>query len=79
MICLVNATYCTRYDLFTDANEQEALLEAEHKAAQREKNMQKAIIGLKRKYGKNVVLRGMNLEEGATAKDRNSQIGGHKA
>lgn len=70
---------CTRYDLFTDANEQEALLEAEHKAAQREKNMQKAIIGLKRKYGKNVVLRGMNLEEGATAKDRNSQIGGHKA
>ena len=41
--------------------------------------MQKAIIGLKRKYGKNIVLRGMNLEEGATAKDRNSQIGGHKA
>ena len=34
---------------------------------------------IKRKYGKNVVLRGMNLEEGATAKDRNSQIGGHKA
>lgn len=73
-----NSKY-TRYDLFTDTQEQEARLAAEEKAALREKNMQKAIIGLKRKYGKNVVLRGMNLEEGATAKDRNSQIGGHKA
>lgn len=70
---------CTRYDLFTDTDEQEERLAREKEAARREKNMQKAIIGLKHKYGKNVVLRGMNLEEGATAKDRNSQIGGHKA
>ena len=34
---------------------------------------------VKKKYGKNAVLRGMNFEEGATAKDRNNQIGGHKA
>ena len=34
---------------------------------------------IRMKYGKNAVLRGMNLEEGATAKDRNKQIGGHKA
>lgn len=36
-------------------------------------------IGNKKKYGKNAVVKGMNLEEGATAMDRNKQIGGHKA
>jgi DNA polymerase V len=46
---------------------------------EKEKQMQTAIIDLKRKFGKNAILKGMNLEEGATAKDRNSQIGGHKA
>ncbi len=46
---------------------------------QREKQMQSAIIDIKKKYGKNAILRGMNLEDGATAKDRNAQIGGHKA
>lgn len=45
----------------------------------REKQMQSAIIDIKKKFGKNAILRGMNLEEGATAKDRNGQIGGHKA
>ena len=45
----------------------------------REKQMQTAIIDIKKRYGKNAILKGMNLEEGATAKDRNSQIGGHKA
>ena len=43
------------------------------------KQMQAAIIDIKRKFGKNAILKGMNLEEGATAKDRNSQIGGHQA
>ena len=41
--------------------------------------MQKAIIGIKQKYGKNAVVKGMNLTEGATSMDRNAQIGGHKA
>ena len=41
--------------------------------------MQKAMIELKKKFGKNAILKGMNLEEGATARQRNSQIGGHKA
>lgn len=45
----------------------------------REKSMQKAVVYIKRKYGKNAILKGMNLEDGATAKDRNSQIGGHNA
>ena len=53
---------------------------AEEKAAlEREKQMQTAIIDIKKKFGKNAILKGMNLEEGATAKDRNAQIGGHKA
>ncbi|MBQ9839042.1 MAG: DNA methylase [Oscillospiraceae bacterium] len=47
--------------------------------AQREKRRQEAVLSIRRKFGKNAILRGMNLEEGATAKDRNSQIGGHKA
>ena len=45
----------------------------------REKKMQHAMLDIKKKFGKNAILKGMNLEEGATAKDRNSQIGGHKA
>ena len=53
---------------------------AEEKAAlEREKQMQTTIIDIKKKFGKNAILKGMNLEEGATAKDRNAQIGGHKA
>ena len=46
---------------------------------EREKKMQKAVLEIKKKFGKNAILKGMNLEEGATARDRNSQIGGHKA
>ena len=41
--------------------------------------MQKALIGIKKKYGKNAVLKGMNLEEGATTVERNGQVGGHRA
>ncbi len=66
-------------DFFTDFEEKQANKEKEERALEREKNMQKAIIGLKNKYGKNAVLRGMNLEEGATTISRNKQIGGHKA
>ena len=51
----------------------------EEASLQKEKRMQSAIIDIKKKYGKNAILRGMNLEQGATAKDRNDQIGGHKA
>lgn len=41
--------------------------------------MQEAMLSIKRKFGKNAVLKGINPEEGTTAKDRNEQIGGHKA
>ena len=53
--------------------------EAEEKALKKEKQLQEAVLGLKKKYGKNAVLKGMNFKEGATMIDRNGQIGGHKA
>ena len=46
---------------------------------EREKHLQQALLEIKKRYGKNAVLKGMNLEEGATTIERNSQIGGHKA
>lgn len=66
-------------DLFTDyaAKEQQ---DAEDAAARvRERKIQETMLELKKRFGKNAVLKGMNLQEGATAKERNSQIGGHRA
>lgn len=53
--------------------------EQDRSAEEKEKRIQQAMLGLRRKYGKNTILRGMNYEEGATGRDRNSQIGGHRA
>lgn len=66
-------------DLFTDYETAERKREREKTALAKEHSLQKAVIGIKKKYGKNSVLKGMNFEDGATAKDRNRQIGGHKA
>ena len=75
----VQAKQYEQLDLFTDYASKEQK-EAEEKAAlENEKRIQKALIDIKKKHGKNAILKGMNLEEGATAKDRNRQIGGHKA
>lgn len=49
------------------------------KSLEREKSRQKAILSIKSRYGKNAIVKGMNLQEGATAMERNRQIGGHKA
>ena len=72
---IVQEQACYQLDLFADPADQEA------KAAdrEREKRRQKAVLDIRKKFGKNAILKGMNLEEGATAKDRNAQIGGHKA
>ena len=65
-------------DLFADPKAEEAKqLRREQDA--REKRRQKALLAIRKKYGKNAILKGMNLEEGATAMDRNRQIGGHNA
>ena len=66
-------------DLFTDYTAEEKKEEAERSAREKERSMQKALLSIKKKHGKNAILRGMNLEEGATARDRNGKIGGHKA
>ena len=65
--------------LFSDYEEEKKHKEQEEKELQKERQAQEAILSIKKRFGKNAVLRGMNLEEGATAKDRNAQIGGHKA
>ena len=66
-------------DLFTDYEAQRKKQAEEEEKLERERRMQEAMLSIKKKFGKNAVLKGMNLEEGATAKDRNGQIGGHKA
>ncbi|MDD7337853.1 MAG: DNA methylase [Ruminococcus sp.] len=62
-------------DMFTDY----AAKEREEIAVQKEKRRQKAILKIKAKYGKNAIVKGTSLKDGATAMDRNAQIGGHKA
>lgn len=57
-----------QFDLFTDTKKQE-----------KEKSLQKAMLGIKKKYGKNAVLKGTNFLDGATMRERNQQIGGHKS
>ncbi len=66
-------------DLFTDVDKMLKDEAAENVEQEKEKNLQQAILSLKKKYGKNAVLKGMNFKEGATMIDRNGQIGGHKA
>ena len=66
-------------DLFTDYVAEAEKQKAENAALERERKIQAATLAIKKKYGKNAILKGMNFEEGATAKDRNAQIGGHKA
>jgi len=66
-------------DLFTDYAALERKRQEEQAALEREKKMQHAMLEIKKKFGKNAILKGMNLEEGATARERNGQIGGHKA
>lgn len=66
-------------DLFTDYEELERQREQEAETREKEKRMQEAMLNIKKKYGKNAIFKGMNMEEGATALERNRQIGGHKA
>lgn len=66
-------------DLFTDYAELEEKRKIEAAALEKEKRLQQAIIQVRRKFGKNAMLKGMDLEEDATAIQRNGQIGGHKA
>lgn len=66
-------------DLFADYEEIEKQKEAEKKALDKEKRLQQAMLSIKQRYGKNSILHGTSYQEGATGRDRNKQIGGHKA
>lgn len=66
-------------DLFTDYRALQEKRKEEEKERFREKKMQQAVLEIKHRYGKNAILKGMNLREGATARERNRQIGGHRA
>ncbi len=66
-------------DLFTDYEELARQQEAEKAELDKERRIQEAQLAIKQRFGKNAILRGLNFEEGATAKERNEQIGGHKA
>lgn len=72
-------TVAEQISLFDDPVEKEKKEQAEKQALEQEKQMQKTIIGIKKRFGKNAILKGMNLQEGATAMERNGQVGGHKA
>ena len=72
-------TIPVQLDIFTDIDQLEREQRREARELKKEKSKQKALIEIKNKYGKNAILKGMNYREGATAKDRNNQIGGHKA
>lgn len=66
-------------DLFTDQAAVDKRREEEAAELEREQRRQKAVLSIKKRYGKNAILKGANLVDGATTKDRNGQIGGHRA
>ena len=65
-------------DLFTDYKKTEKELIKSKSDAEKETSRQRAVLEIQRKYGKNAILKGLSFKDGATAKERNSQIGGHK-
>ena len=66
-------------DLFADHKALEEQKAAEEAELAKERRLQDALLSIKKQFGKNAVLKAMSLQEGATAKDRNQQVGGHKA
>lgn len=70
---------CEQLSLFTDQTALQTEREKERAELERERRMQKAMLSIKQKYGKNAILKASDLQEGATTIERNSQIGGHQA
>ena len=74
-----NETEFTQMDLFTDYQALSEKQKAEQARMEKERRLQEVMLSVKKKYGKNAMLKGTNLQEGATMIDRNNQIGGHRA
>ena len=68
----------TQLDLFTDYDAIQAKEQREQEALDKERRMQEVQLAIKQRFGKNAILKGMNFQEGATAIERNAQIGGHR-
>lgn len=68
-----------QFSFFDDVEAIEKKQEEQKTALAKEKQLQKTLLSIKDKYGKNAILKGMNFEDGATARERNKQVGGHKA
>ena len=66
-------------DFFTDYEELRRREQQKKKSLEKERKMQKTVLALKKRFGKNAILKGVSFREGATARERNKQIGGHKA
>jgi len=66
-------------NLFEDATAIQQAQEHRKMALEREHRLQKTLLAIKGRYGKNAILKGMNFQEGATARERNGQVGGHRA
>lgn len=73
------APACSQLDLFAGCSAETDDKEAAQQDLQREKKRQQALLTIQKKYGKNAILKGCDLQDGATAVSRNNQIGGHKA
>lgn len=77
--CMEEKPEFQQLDFFTDYEALQQQMEEEKSWLQEERQMQETLLNIKKKFGKNAVLKGMSLQEGATARDKNNQIGGHKA
>lgn len=77
--CMEEKPKFQQLDFFTDYKALQQQMEEEKSRLQEERQMQETLLNIKKKFGKNAVLKGMSLQEGATARDKNNQIGGHKA
>lgn len=68
-----------QHDLFDALEENVAQRQREQQALEKERKIQQTMLNIKKTFGKNAILKGINFAEGATMRERNSQIGGHKA
>ncbi len=74
----VNNVVKEQLDLFSDFDEKKRKKDSLESYEINEKSLQRTILDIKKKYGKNSILKGMNFEEGATSRDRNNEVGGHR-
>jgi DNA polymerase V len=73
-----NTPTIQQFDLFTDYESINKKIKEERKKEIKERELQHAMLDIKKKYGKNAILKGMNLEEAATTIQRNEGVGGHR-